>query len=85
MSDAGRILEREAGGVARLTIDRPAKSNALSADLLTDLARRLRRLGARQELDLLVLQGPGLRASRRAPMLPSSPQAPRPCVGSWRR
>ncbi len=47
MSDAGRILEREAGGVARLTIDRPAKSNALSADLPTDLARRLRRLGAR--------------------------------------
>ena len=61
MSDAGCILEGEAGAAARRTIERPAKSNALSAILLLELGRRLRRLAARQELSLLILKGRGLR------------------------
>jgi enoyl-CoA hydratase len=61
MSEDGRILEREAEGVARLTLDRPAKINALPASLLEDLALRLRRLGAREDLHLIVLEGAGPR------------------------
>ncbi len=85
MSDAGRILEREAGGVARLTIDRPAKSNALSGDLLTDLARRLRRLGARQELDLLVLQGAGPKGFSAGADVAEFASSAKACGDSWRR
>lgn len=59
MSDTGRILEREEGSIARLTLDRPEKVNALSAAMLGDLAPRLRRLGARRDLRLLVLDGAG--------------------------
>lgn len=79
MSDAsGRILAAESGGIARLALDSPATIGALPADPMADLARRLRRLGARQDLDLLVLEGAGPRGSsagivaaeHRAPALP---------------
>jgi enoyl-CoA hydratase len=46
-------------GVVWITIDRPAKHNALARPVLVELAAAVRELGARQDLRYLVLTGAG--------------------------
>jgi enoyl-CoA hydratase/carnithine racemase len=53
------LLVDVAGGVARLTLDRPAKRNALSRDLLTRLGAALDRLGPDPAVRALVLAANG--------------------------
>lgn len=60
MTDDLALLDRPAPGVAVLTLNRPAKYNALSGALLTAADRRLAELAAeasRGELRALVLTG----------------------------
>lgn len=66
MSDApamGRILVvTDARGIARVTVDRPAKLNAMGSALLAELAAVLGRLALQPELRGVVLAGAGERA-----------------------
>jgi enoyl-CoA hydratase/carnithine racemase len=57
-SDATVLVRRE-GGVAVVTLNRPAKLNALNAELWAALARRLDELGAEREVRVVVLTGAG--------------------------
>jgi enoyl-CoA hydratase len=57
MTDDLARLDRPAPGVAVLTLNRPAKYNALSAALLTEADRLLRELADGQDLRALVLTG----------------------------
>lgn len=50
------------GGLVRLTIDRPEKSNAMSRALLTQLDRRLDEVAADGDARVLILTGAGDRA-----------------------
>ena len=60
MEDAG-VQHRLEGGVATLTIDRPKQRNALSADVIQELVRRLRLADADPEVRVVVLTGAGER------------------------
>lgn len=53
------LVDRDAGGVLRLTLNRPAQRNALSADLLRALKARLTDLAADPGVRVLVLTGAG--------------------------
>ncbi|MCW5751492.1 MAG: enoyl-CoA hydratase/isomerase family protein [Alphaproteobacteria bacterium] len=65
-SEAGRIRvhieSRPAGEIAFLTIDRPAKLNALSPGLIGQMEASVRRLHGRKALRALVVTGAGERA-----------------------
>jgi enoyl-CoA hydratase/carnithine racemase len=50
----------DAEGVARVTLDRPEKRNALSLDLMDELTGVLRRLGARPDARAIVVEGAGV-------------------------
>lgn len=60
MSDLILCGERE--HVATLTLNRPTKRNAMSPDLLTDLAAQLRRLAENPDVRVLILRGQGTEA-----------------------
>jgi len=49
----------EAGGAARVTLNRPEKRNALSRELMDELAVVLRKLGARPDVRAIVIEGAG--------------------------
>lgn len=53
------LVERDAGGVVRLTLNRPAQRNALSEDLLRALKATLGELAADVAVRVLVLAGAG--------------------------
>src|SRR5918994_2173675 len=50
----------DAGGVARVTLDRPEKRNALSLELMDELTGVLQRLGARPAARAIVVEGAGV-------------------------
>ena len=50
----------DAEGVARVTLDRPEKRNALSLELMDELTGVLQRLGARQDARAIVVEGAGV-------------------------
>jgi enoyl-CoA hydratase/carnithine racemase len=56
------ILCDEHEHVATLTLNRPAKRNAMSPDLLTDLSAQLRRLRENPGVRVLILRGQGTEA-----------------------
>jgi enoyl-CoA hydratase len=59
----GRIdVRRDERGVATVTIDNPARLNALGSTLLTELARKMRTLNEDEGLRAVVLTGAGERA-----------------------
>jgi enoyl-CoA hydratase/carnithine racemase len=49
-----------ADGVARITLDRPEKRNALSLELMDELVALLRQLGGRREIRAIVFEGAGV-------------------------
>ena len=59
----GRVdVRRDERGVATVTIDNPARLNALGSTLLTELARKMRTLNEDEGLRAVVLTGAGERA-----------------------
>jgi enoyl-CoA hydratase/carnithine racemase len=50
----------DAGGAARVTLDRPERRNALSLELMDELIAVLQSLGARAEVRAIVLEGAGV-------------------------
>src|SRR6478736_431038 len=56
---ADELLVESAGGVARLTLNRPARRNALSHSLLARLSEELERLAADREAHVVVLAAAG--------------------------
>ncbi len=60
--DSDELRYELADGIARLTIDRPEKRNALSWSVLRDLRRRVAEVKADPEARVLVLTGAGDRA-----------------------
>ena len=50
----------DADGVARVTLDRPEKRNALSLELMDELTGVLQRLGARPDARAIVVEGAGV-------------------------
>ena len=59
MDDAAPLLTRHEGGVARLTLNRPEKRNALSAELVSALKDALRRADADPEVRVIAVEGAG--------------------------
>ncbi|WP_027283208.1 enoyl-CoA hydratase/isomerase family protein [Rubritepida flocculans] len=57
----GHLLLAEEGGLVRLTLDRPAKVNAMTAAMMEEMAERLGALGQRAGLDLIAIAGCGPR------------------------
>jgi 2-(1,2-epoxy-1,2-dihydrophenyl)acetyl-CoA isomerase len=55
--DPRGFVEASAGGVLRLTLDRPDRRNALTVELVAGLADRLLRLRAEPEVRVVVLAG----------------------------
>jgi enoyl-CoA hydratase/carnithine racemase len=53
------VLVREDGPAARLTLNRPAKRNALSLELIEDLLGRLREMSSEAGVRAIVLEGAG--------------------------
>src|SRR5437660_2079470 len=53
------ILSTTTGGVARLTLNRPQKRNALTREMLGELHRAVLEIAARQDLRCLVLDSNG--------------------------
>ena len=62
MTTGDELRYELADGVARLTIDRPEKRNALSWSVLRDLRRRVAEIKAEPAARVLVLTGAGDRA-----------------------
>lgn len=60
--EEGEIRYEVAGRVARITIDRPARRNALSWPLVARLRERIAEAGADEDVRVLVLTGAGDRA-----------------------
>src|SRR4051812_13644023 len=58
-ADAGRVLVREDGPAATITLNRPDKRNALSLELMQELIAVLDRLGAEQRARAIVIEGAG--------------------------
>ena len=58
----GIHLKYDAGGVARVTIDRAAKRNALSMVVMRDLIAVMRQISLRDDLRAVVLSGAGSKA-----------------------
>ncbi len=59
MSGQPQLLCEQAGGVARLTLNRPEKRNALSLGLLRDLQQELTRIEYDPAVRVVVLEGAG--------------------------
>jgi enoyl-CoA hydratase/carnithine racemase len=59
IADAAVLLEARDGGVLRLTLNRPAARNALSAALMTALGRALERAAADAQCRVVVIAGAG--------------------------
>ena len=57
--DEARLLRSQQGGVATLTLNRPAQFNALSRALLSDLHESLAAIAADPEVRVVVLAGAG--------------------------
>ena len=55
----GLVRLEVAGPVARIVLDRPRKRNALSTQLLTELAARLDDVGAQSDVRVVTLHGTG--------------------------
>jgi enoyl-CoA hydratase/carnithine racemase len=53
------VLVREDGSAARITLNRPAKRNALSLELIEDLLGRLREVSGEPGVRAIVLEGAG--------------------------
>jgi enoyl-CoA hydratase/carnithine racemase len=53
------VLVREDGPAARITLNRPAKRNALSLELIEDLLGRLREMSSEAGVRAIVLEGAG--------------------------
>ena len=56
---AGTVLIGREGGVARLTLNRPEKRNALSAELIADLKAALREVDADEGVRVVAITGAG--------------------------
>ncbi|NMG48762.1 enoyl-CoA hydratase [Azoarcus communis] len=56
---AGTVLTDVANGVATLTLNRPAQLNALSVEMMQDLAAAVRALAARKDYAVVVIEGEG--------------------------
>lgn len=59
MPGTERLRVAQSGGVARLTLDRPERRNALDAALIEDLKRALRAADADPEVRVVALEGAG--------------------------
>ncbi len=59
MAEGERLLVRREGGVARLTMNRPEKRNALDAELVAALKGALREADADPEVRVVLLTGAG--------------------------
>jgi enoyl-CoA hydratase/carnithine racemase len=53
------VLERADGPVARITLNRPEKRNALNLELMEELIARLRRLGEKPSIRVIVIDAAG--------------------------
>ena len=62
MSDGGGVLVARRGRVGIVTLNRPAKLNALSAQLVEELDRAVKELDGDDEIGAIVLTGAGDRA-----------------------
>jgi enoyl-CoA hydratase len=59
---AGRIVLATDGGVATLTLDRPAKLNAIGPEMVVELARLLAEIDADRDIRAVIVTGSGSRA-----------------------
>jgi enoyl-CoA hydratase len=59
---AGRIVLATDGGVATLTLDRPAKLNAVGPEMVVELARLLAEIDADRDIRAVIVTGSGSRA-----------------------
>ena len=57
MADGTLVLRESSDGVARLTVNRPDKLNALNAEVLDALCARFAEVGADPEVRAIVLTG----------------------------
>lgn len=62
MPDFETLLISVDGGIATLTVNRPEKLNALSAQVLTEIGRAVAHLGGLPEVSVVVLTGAGGKA-----------------------
>ncbi len=58
----GQVVLHRDGAVARLTLDRPAKHNAITNDMATQLADHARAINADETIRAVLLEGAGSRA-----------------------
>lgn len=68
MPGTERLRVAQSGGVARLTLDRPERRNALDAPLIEDLKSALRAADADPEVRVVALEGRG----RTSALVPTS-------------
>lgn len=59
MNENPRVIFQIEGGVARITLSKPERRNALDQELLAELREALRRAGADQSVRVVVLAGAG--------------------------
>jgi enoyl-CoA hydratase/carnithine racemase len=59
MTDAAPLLRADAGGIARLTLNRPAARNGLSLALMQDLLAALEAIAGDRSVRLVLLEGHG--------------------------
>ena len=59
---AGRVVLMSEDGVTTLTLDRPAKLNAIGPDMLADLDRRLAEIDVDPDVRVVIVTGSGERA-----------------------
>ena len=57
--DSGHLIVELTPPLATLTLNRPTRRNALSLELMEDLARSLRDVGANKEIAVIILAGEG--------------------------
>jgi enoyl-CoA hydratase/carnithine racemase len=58
----GRIVLATGGGVATLTLDRPAKLNAIGPEMVAELARLLAEIDANRDIRTVIISGSGSRS-----------------------
>jgi enoyl-CoA hydratase len=58
----GRVVLTNEDGIATLTLDRPAKLNAIGPDMLTDLERQLAEIDGSPDVRAVIITGSGDRA-----------------------
>ena len=59
MTYSNILVTGDAGAVARITLNRPERRNALSLDLLTELEDALCKLGSATEIGVVIIEGAG--------------------------